>query len=303
MKFSGINNSFYSQYLKANVDLVDKLCNIREYMQEKTLGISRWKQISSKRNQMSKSSSFIDLFDVLKLFALKTGVKRNFLAISRHLILQGEKRKQCRKMEQYHHHNSAAMTEFSNAAGTDLHMAGYSEPMQRWLKDKLSTTVQTYHPIYRSYSCDYEDQDQLEKWEDGTLKSINDDTGQSVAESSVKSEMSRLERKLNRQNSIGSKKNSGGGASKNDATISAGASAKTSKTSSVIETKMKTKRESVETTKNVSLGVVPYESDGNSESDDDVQEFVDHNFGMIGTPYRRQSRHDSAGKGQKRYSL
>ena len=152
---------------------------------------------------MSKSSSFVDLFDVLKALALKTGSKRNFLAISRHFITRHEKQRTRKVAPAISFRSQNA----ENTANSDMNLAGYSEPMRRFIKDKMSSDVKhTYHPIYSDTNPDFiQHYDYYDKdAEDVALKSLNDDN--SVAESSALSEMSRLERKLRRQNSKSSRK-------------------------------------------------------------------------------------------------
>ena len=239
---------------------------------------------------MAKSSSFIDLFDVLKLLALKTGIKRDFIAISRHLIIKDEKRKNTQKVSPIGPVASRSNSQ-STAAGSDILLAGYSEPMQRWLKDKMSTTtVHTYHPVYRSYSADYEnyvDPSDIEE----SVKNYED--GQSVGHTdpSVKSEHSRLERKLIRQNSLNSKKSNGNISNVSDAP-----------SRSPLPMRKKFQREkSGNLSRNMSAAMEDVDSDDENDSDGDVKDFVDHKFGMIGTPYRRQSKHEL--KVPKRHSL
>lgn len=113
-----------------------------------------------------------------------------------------------------------------------------------------------------------------------TIKNFDEVQSLVHTDPSVKSEHSRLERKLIRQksnlsNASGSNPNA-----------------------SPVVMKKKVKRESVETTKNV-VSAMGYSSSEDSESD--VKDFVDHKFGMIGTPYRRQSKQEQTIS--KRYSL
>lgn len=203
MKFTGINNSFYSQFLKANPAILEKLTKFQVIIQECTLGKMRWKALSAYRGRMSQSSSFIDLYDALKLMAVRTGSRRDFLAISRHMIIKDDKRKNTRKVTPSGA-NTGSNT-VSRCGSNELQLFGYSEPMQRWIREKMSDdVVKVYHPVYRSQSCDYDDEDYDAG---GELKSFNDHhSAKSVTDSSVKSEMGRLERKLKRRNSVKSNK-------------------------------------------------------------------------------------------------
>lgn len=308
MRFTGINNSFYSQYLKATPALLEKLGQFQTSIQERTLGTARWGAVAAQRSRMSHASSFIDLFDVLKLMAIKTGARRDFMAISRHLIMKDDKRKNSRKVAPLNSSKPALTpsTSLSGSATADFQLAGYNEPMRRWLTDKMSSTTQTYHPVYRSYSCDFEDgqQGEQQSFEDkeGTLRSFNDQKSNSEVDPSVKSDLSRLERKLKRQNSAKStaveeprSPVEGGGAAAAGAGAGAGAAARRMSRS---------KRESQDTSKNCALAVpVGGAGDDSSSSDSDAKDFVDFKSGVIGTPYRRQSRHEARAGAAKRYSL
>mmetsp|Transcript_11923 Transcript_11923/g.19405 ORF Transcript_11923/g.19405 Transcript_11923/m.19405 type:complete len:412 (-) Transcript_11923:147-1382(-) len=270
MKFTGINNSFYSQFLKSNSSLLERLTKFQDTIQEFTLGKVRWKALAAYRGRMSQSSSFIDLYDVLKLMAVRTGSKRDFLAISRHMIIKDDKRKNTRKVTPSGA-NTAGTNTVSRSGSNEIQLSGYSEPMQRWIREKMSDDyVKVYHPVYRSQSCDYEDENYDA---DGELKSFNEHhSAKSVTDSSVKSEMGRLERKLKRQNSVKSNKSNGEDESKmND--VSA------------------IRRRSL---------VIPLEDDDDS-SDSDAKDFVNFNSGVIGTPYRRHE--DNKKGGHKRYSM
>jgi hypothetical protein len=273
MKFTGINNSYYSQYLKSNQAILDKLARFQDYIQECTLGKARWKALAAYRGRMSQSSSFIDLYDVLKLMAVRTGSKRDFLAISRHMIIKDDIRKNTRKVTPSNIADTAGTNTVSRCGSNELHLAGYNEPMQRWLKDKMSGDNE-YHPVYRSHSRDYEDAN-YDCTDAGLLKSFRDDQ-QSVTDSSVKSEMGRLERKLKRQNSIKSNKSN-----KDD-----------DDPKRKCDTPIVNRRKSL---------VIPLESDDDS-TNSDAQDFVDFKFGVLGSPYRQQSRQDSK-SGHKRYSM
>jgi hypothetical protein len=279
MKFTGINNTFYSQFLKATPNLLKKLNDFQECLQVRTLGRSRWKVVAARRNRMSRSSSFIDLYDVLKLMALQTGFKRDFLAASRHLLIKDENRKEARNMIPSRPTPLTPSTTMSLSSTNDFQLAGYSEPMRRWLKDKYSAdTVHTYHPVYRSFSCDDYENDpnraQLDESEDGILKSIHE----SVVESSVRSEMSRIERKVKRRNS------------------QKGILPECQELKNETSKNKVRRQESTETVQNCAL-VIPLESDSDESGD-----FTDYKFTVIGTPYRKQIQRDGL-KGQKRYSL